>query len=149
MDYTRANIDHLRGRRSVKQVGEESGVGQSWLQRYMNPDKASGIQKANAEKVRKLAKYFSETVDRLTGVDLSAHAGTGQSQPVTLAPDMLSTAVRIAQLARDASIDPMDDETFVQVLSEAIQWVGSRKPGEEIGVADGLREVTAAIRQRR
>lgn len=67
MDKVRQNIRRLMGDRSVKEVGDGSGVGQSWLQRYLNPDKASGIQDARHAKLALLAGYFGVSVGELTG----------------------------------------------------------------------------------
>jgi len=67
MDMVRQNIRRLMGDRSVKEVGDGSGVGQSWLQRYLNPDKPSGIQDARHAKLVLLANYFRVSVAELTG----------------------------------------------------------------------------------
>lgn len=71
MDRTRANVRHLIGDRPLSEVGAASGVTQSWLQRYMNPDKPSGIQKMNPDKLLKLAKYFGVHPADILGADLS------------------------------------------------------------------------------
>lgn len=106
MDYTRSNIEHLRGRRSIKQVGEESGAGQSWLQRYMNPDKPSGIRKANSEKLGQLAKLFGVSVDQLTKTDLQSQvAAHGQSQAARFDDATMAQAVELLFLMGDARPD--------------------------------------------
>lgn len=106
VDYTRTNIDHLRGRRSIKQVGEESGAGQSWLQRFLNPDSPSGIQKANAEKLGQLARYFGVSVDAITRSDLAGRtASQSQSQPARFDDATMAQAVEMLYIMRDARPD--------------------------------------------
>lgn len=126
-DFTRSNIDHLRNRRSIKQVGEDSGVGQSWLQRYMNPDKPSGIQKANTEKLGQLARYFNVTVDELRGSNLAAGhtSAQGQSQSARFDDATMQQAVELLFLMGDAR---PDDKRFrrptwamIQIAAKAIQ----------------------------
>lgn len=121
MDFTRSNIDHLRGRRSIKQVGEESKVSQSWLQRYMKPDNASGIQKANAVKVGQLATYFGVSVDDLTKRDLSHASSQSQShsQSARLDVDRLAGLIEAVEQAADdegLNLPPRMRARFVAAL---------------------------------
>ena len=126
-DFTRSNIDHLRGRRSIKQVGEESGAGQSWLQRFMNPDRDGGIQKANVEKLGKLARYFNVSDDALRKQNLAAGHGSaaGQSQAARFDDATMQQAVELLFLMGDAR---PDDKRFrrptwamIQIAAKAIQ----------------------------
>lgn len=144
MDHTRSNIDHLRGRRSIKQVGEESGAGQSWLQRYMNPDKPSGIQKANVEKLGQLARYFNVTVDALQKSNLAAgHASaSGQSQSARFDDEIMAQAVELLFLMGDAR---PDDKRFarptwpmIQVAAKAIMRAEGEKRAAMAAVLEEL-----------
>jgi len=69
------------GDRSVKEVGDASGVGQSWLQRYLNPDKPSGIQDARHAKLALLAGYFQVSVAELTGDNLGSWGASQFARP--------------------------------------------------------------------
>lgn len=146
MDYTRVNIEHLLGRRSVKQAGEESGVSQSWLQRYMNPDKPSGIQKANTEKLGQLARYFGVSVDALTRTDLAARtANQSQSQPARFDDVTMSQAVELLYLMGDAR---PDDKRFrrltwpmIQVAAKCIEKAEGDPRGAMADILAELAEV--------
>ena len=145
MDYTRTNIDHLRGRRSIKQIGDESGAGQSWLQRFMNPDKSSGIFKGNAEKLGQLARYFGVTVDDLTRRDLTAQVvAPGQSQSPRFDDATMSQAVDLLYIMGGLP----DGERFrritwpmILVAAKAIEKAEGDPRGAMAGILAELSEV--------
>ena len=145
MDYTRGNIDHLRGRRSIKQVGDDSGVGQSWLQRFMNPDKASGIAKANSVKLGQLARYFGVSVDDLSGRDLTAQVATeAQSQSPRFDDATMSQAVDLLYIMGGL---PDGDRfrritwTMILVAAKAIEKADGDPRGAMAGILAELSEV--------
>jgi len=91
MDNLRANLRRLIGETPVLTVGNQSGVGQSWLQRYL----AGTIRKANLEKVQLLAAYFGVPAHRLLNDDLSGVGGQSHQSPrLRLDPVTLSRAYR-------------------------------------------------------
>ena len=72
---------------------------------------------------------------------------SSESHSVGLSNDMITDAVRIANHVRDAALEPMADETFVQVLAAALQLVSVRgDAGQDVPMA--AREVAAKIRSR-
>lgn len=85
MDTPRRNIRHLMAGRSENQVGDESGVGQSWLHRYLSGE----IKKGNETKLVALARYFGVSVakmvfDDLTGTAVPASQTVGIDAPTLL-----------------------------------------------------------------
>lgn len=142
MDYTRANIEYLRGRRSIKQVGEESLVGQSWLQRYMHPEKPSGIRKANAEKLGQLARYFGVSVDELTKDELSGgvQIRPTQSQSARLDVGKLAGLIEAVESAAGDSELEMDARFRSRVI--AALYANS---GEEPLTANAVRAALLAV----
>lgn len=68
------------------------------------------------------------------------------SQPVGLNLEMLRDAARVAQRVRENSLEPISDDTFVDVLAIAIQRVSARGGVGDVG--ELAREVAAAFRER-
>ena len=109
MDALRENIRTLMGDRSEKVVGDESGVGQTWLNRVLNPSRADGIRSPGIAKLRLLATYFGVSVERLT---VEAGEATTQSQPARLDDDIMSRAVELLYILSDAR---PDDKRFARL----------------------------------
>lgn len=140
MDLLRDNIRHLMGRRSVKQVGDESGVGQPWLQRFLNPDRVDGIKRVNADKVGQLATYLEVSASELMFQDLTKVARE-PSQPAGLEREILAAAVRLTDYLGEISITPLPRETYADRLFTAMQVV--REEGAP-GILDGSGLVAAS-----
>lgn len=104
MDKVRANVRRLIGEKSIKAVGDESGVGQSWLQRYLNPDKPSGIQKASHDKLALLATYFGVTIAAITG---EAPPPSRASQSARLDPETMASAIKLLRLLAEIRQTPL------------------------------------------
>lgn len=127
MDALRANIRKLMAGRTEKEVGEKSGVGQTWLNRAMNPDRDDGIRSPGLPKLRQLARYFGVPVERL----LSGAVAADASQPARLDDETMAQAVELLYLIAD--IRP-DDPRFVRitwpmilVAAKAVAKAGSQR----------------------
>lgn len=130
-------MQYLMAGRSVKAVGEGSGVGQTWLQRWLNPDAPSGIKKSNPEKLRELADYFGVDVERLMWADLSAPSESTMSQPVGQQRDMLRLAVRVVAIIKEAKMAEVSEENYADLLFEVMvkaQAMGIGEDASEIEV---------------
>lgn len=141
MDIVRTNIRHLLAGRSILEVGEGSGVGQTWLQRFMNPDKPSGIRKANPEKMAQLARYFGVTLAELMLQDLTAEHRPTPSQPVGREREIVAAAVKLVQHMQDFAVEPFPPERYADLLYVAMQV--AREEGSE-GILSGEGIVSAA-----
>ncbi|OOW67122.1 hypothetical protein Xmar_07900 [Xanthomonas axonopodis pv. martyniicola] len=131
MDRARQNVISLMAGRSVKAVAEGSGVGQTWLQRWLNPDAPSGIKKSNSEKMRQLADYFGVDVERLMWADLTAQAAPVQSQSMGRQRDMIRVAVRVVAIIKEAGMLEVSDETYADVLYETLVKAQELALGED------------------
>lgn len=98
MDNARRNIRHLMNGRSENEIGNATGVGQTWLNRYLSGE----IKKGNESKLVALARYFEVPVARLVYEDLTGTAPAPASQPAGLdAPTLLRTLDFLDELFRE------------------------------------------------
>lgn len=141
MDILRGNIEHLRGARSINEVGIQSGAGQSWLQRFMNPTKPSGIHKPNVEKITLVARYFGVPYGDLISKDLTGTRPAGSSQPTGQEQEIVHAAVTLLHYFDDLAAEPPPRETYAARLFIAMQVV--QEEGVE-GIQDGSRMVSAS-----
>lgn len=116
MDFARENINHLRGRRSINQIADEAKVGQSWLQRYMNPDKPSGIRKANPDKLRAIAGVLGVSLDALLHQNLTLASA---SHPVELQRQMIAAVVTLIRHVEDSVLDPIPESRRAELVNAA------------------------------
>lgn len=142
MDTVRSNIRRLMAGRSINEVAEGSGVGQTWLQRYLNPDKPSGIKKANPEKLEQLARYFGVSAGDLLVVDL-AQVRRDKSQPVGQERQIVAAAVKLVQHLQDFAVEPIPPERYADLLYVAM--LVAREEGAE-GILSGETIIPAAKR---
>lgn len=147
MDYARQNIDFLRGDMSVNRLALASGVGQSWLQRYLRPDNAGGIQKDNTEKLGKLAAYFGVPLADLMSRDLTKN-NRSESQLAGLEAQTLHAAVKLLELYEAMLPAPPSRETYADRLFVALKVV--RDEGGSIegdGLVRASKRLAAELRQ--
>lgn len=147
MDYARQNIDFLRGDMSVNRLALASGVGQSWLQRYLKPENAGGIQKDNTEKLAKLAAYFRVSLSDLMSKDLSS-AARPESQLAGLEAQTLHDAVKLLELYEAMLPTPPPRESYSDRLFVALKVV--RDEGGTIegdGLVRASKRLAAELRQ--
>lgn len=142
MDIVRSNIRHLMAGRSINEVAEGAGVGQTWLQRYMNPDKPSGIKKANAEKLAMLARYLGVSTAELMLQDLTDRPAA-PSHPVGQERQIVTAAVKLVQHMQDFAVEPFPPERYADLLFVAMQ-VAREEGTDGILTGDGI--VVAAKR---
>ncbi|WP_146091540.1 helix-turn-helix transcriptional regulator [Xanthomonas arboricola pv. corylina] len=150
MDRARKNVMSLMTGRSVKAVGEGSGVGQTWLQRWLNPDSPSGIRKSNSEKMRQLAEFFDVDVERLMWSDLTEPSPAAQSQAVGRQRDMLRVAVRVVAIIKEAGMLEVSDDTYADVLYETLvkaQELGIGEDASELEVVRVAAQVANAYKR--
>jgi hypothetical protein len=145
MDYVRSNITFLRGRRSIKEIGEASGAGQSWLQRFMKPDQPSGIQKPNAEKLALVAKELGVSFSALMTQDLT-RAGGAPSQSAGQDRATMRAAARLIERAREMIIGDVDEDALIDNALEAAIEIGPERILSGDGLFDGVRLVAARIK---
>lgn len=110
MDYSRQNIRHLMGDRSINQLAEAAEIGQTWLQRYLNPDKPSGIQKANPEKLGAVARALGVSLNDLLFVDIAASSAGRASHPAQPDFDKMASAVYLLR-------------EYLEIVGEPPEWV--------------------------
>lgn len=147
MDYARQNIDFLRGDMSVNRLALASGVGQSWLQRYLRPGNAGGIQKDNTEKLGKLAAYFGVQLADLMARDLTKDERS-ESQLAGLEAQTLHAAVKLLDLYEAMLPSPPSRETYADRLFVALKVV--RDEGGSIegdGLVRASKRLAAELRQ--
>lgn len=109
VDALRRTIRELMNGRTEKDVGDASGVGQTWLNRVMNPEREDGIRNPGIPKLRLLAKEFGVPVERFLGVAAHSGASDDKSQPMRLDPVILAesiAALRQVAKRRGWSYDP-------------------------------------------
>ncbi|MBB5737191.1 hypothetical protein FHT09_002963 [Xanthomonas arboricola] len=150
MDRARKNVMSLMAGRSVKAVGDGSGVGQTWLQRWLNPDSPSGIRKSNSDKMRQLADFFEVDVERLMWSDLADPAPPAQSQNVGRQRDMLRVAVRVVAIIKEAGMLDVSDDTYADVLYETLvkaQELGIGEDASELEVVRVAAQVANAYKR--
>jgi hypothetical protein len=129
MDFTRTNLRHLIGSRSLNEVAEGAGIGQTWLQRYMNPEKLS-----------LLASYLGVSLAELMLQDLtSRHPQT--SHLTGSEPAIVEAAVKLVQYLDEIAPDLARPETYATRLYFAMQV--AREEGSD-GVLDGSRFADAS-----
>ena len=122
MDFTRQNIRRLMGDRSINQLAEEAGIGQTWLQRFMNPEKPSGIQKPNPEKLGPVARVLGVSLNDLMFVDLSGAKSRAASQPAQPDFDKMASAVYLLREYLEIVGDP-PEWVADPVMLEIAWWV--------------------------
>lgn len=110
MDTVRQNIRALMGERSINELAEAAGIGQTWLQRFMNPDKPSGIQKPNPDKLAPVARALGVSLNDLMFADLSGAARPTQSQAGR--PDFGKMADAVYMLRQ-----------YLEIVGEPPEWV--------------------------
>ncbi|MGQ5245434.1 hypothetical protein [Xanthomonas arboricola] len=150
MDRARQNVLSLMAGRSVKAVAEGSGIGQTWLQRWLNPDAPSGIKKSNSAKMRQLADYFEVDVERLMWSDLTVENAPVQSQSVGRQRDMIRVAVRVVAIIKEAGMLEVSDETYADVLYETLvkaQELGIGEDATELEVVRVAAQVANALKR--
>jgi len=145
MDFVRANITHLKGDRSIKELAEAAGVGQSWLQRFMNPDGPSGIRKPNADKLVLVAAALGVTFSALMSQDLTGSA-RAQSQSAGQQRETMRAAARLIEQAREMIIGDVDENALIDSALDAAAEVGPERILSGEGLLDGIRLVAARIR---
>lgn len=145
MDFVRANITHLKGGRSINELAEAAGIGQSWLQRFMNPDGPSGIRKPNAEKLALLATALGVSFPALMSQDLTGLT-PAQSQPVGQQRATMRAAARLLERARELIIGDVDEDALIDSALEAAIEVGPERILNGDGLLDGVRLVAARIK---
>lgn len=145
MDFVRANITHLKGDRSIKELAEAAGIGQSWLQRFMNPDGPSGIRKPNAEKLAKVATELGVTFSALMTQDLTG-GSPALSQPVGQQRVTMRAAARLIERAREFIIGDVDEDDLIDSALDAAIEVGPERILSGEGLLDGIRLVAARIK---
>ncbi|MGQ5356489.1 hypothetical protein ACULML_17740 [Xanthomonas arboricola pv. corylina] len=146
MDASTARTENMR--RLVAQAGGPSG----WIRNYgagrwQQAQVSQWISETNPKGIgHKLARDLEVVMGLPHGhLDLQMEAIPAASHPAGLSTEMISNAVRIAQHVRDAALEPMPDETFVEVLAAALQLVASRQEGSA-NLPQAAREVAAKFR---
>lgn len=144
MEKLRDNIRHLMGGRSVKQVGDDSGVGQSWLHRFLNPDSSSGIKTAKQGKVDQLAAYFRVDAADLMFRDLRnrvqeppASYSVGQER------EIVAAAVKLVDYLQELAMAPFPKDQYATYLYVALKV--AQEEGAS-GILDGSSLVDASRR---
>lgn len=119
MDIVRSNIRHLMAREGLSELAlaGRSGVGQSWIHRYM----AGTIKKSNAEKLEKIAAAFGLTAAQLMWTDLTAPGSVGPSQPVGQEAVIIAAAVKIEAMLAEMAVSPPPKDAYAQRLFVAGQ----------------------------
>ena len=145
MDFVRANITSLKGDRSIKELAEAANIGQSWLQRFMNPEGPSGIRKPNAEKLAKVASALGVTFSALMTQDLTRN-GASPSQSAGQQRDIMRAAARLIEQAKGMIIGDVDEDALIDSALEAAAEVGPERILSGDGLLDGIRLVAARIR---
>lgn len=145
MDLIRPNIWHLAAGRSLNSIADAAEIGQSWLQRFMHPDKPSGIKKPNPEKLRPVARVLGVSLADLMNRDLTTQPPPSQS--AGLDGRMIGFAIKVADHIKDMALDPVTEEQYEDFLAAALTRVQARgavpPPAE---VPDLARQVIAEIR---
>lgn len=126
MDIPRSNIRHLLHVRGMAehQLGNESGAGQSWVNRYMN----GVIRKPNPEKMAQIATYFGVSLQALLTEDLSGLSEAPASQPVSLQRQMIATTVTLVRYVQEMALEPIPEERMQDLIDRATEEVAENWP---------------------
>ena len=146
MDYSRQNIRHLMGDRSVNELAEAAEIGQTWLQRYLNPDKPSGIQKANPEKLGAVARALGVSLNDLMFVDLTGVKSPRPSQPAQLEPEILAAAIKLVRLTFEALETEHDQEA--DGVPTALAYAYLQKRQQRVVTGENVVDFMKALRGR-
>lgn len=140
MDIARQNIRHLMSLRGLSgpDLQAASGVGQSWISRWLN----AGIRKTDPERLAAIAKVFGVTVADLMFTDLTT-LDRLPSQPTQLEQQILDAAVKLVQDLEAYSPFPADPKTYSNRLR--IAMIVAQEEGAE-GILDGSKTETALRR---
>lgn len=154
VDALRRNLRALIGAQTEKTVGEKSGVGQAWLNRVLNPDRADGIKSPGVAKLGQLASYLGVTVQQLMGEEPPTMGGN-QSQPTRLDESILADALQVIRSAAQLSggepdLSPRAIAIAYALLQDSHERVSTtnivgmvRSYLDRMGIADGEREPVA------
>jgi hypothetical protein len=150
MDHARSNINHLRGRRSINQVATAAGIQQSWLQRFMNPDRPDGIKKANPEKLGPVATLLGVSLADLLYRDLVHDPIRAESQLARDEAAMIRAVMRIMDHIRESAIEPINQEQRDRLETHAIEVVAEFGPERilEGDLLEAVREVATRMRSK-
>lgn len=130
------NIRHLMGDRTEKEVGDDSGVGQTWLNRVLNPERADGIRSPGLPKLRLLADYFGVPVEQLLSGQSPARI---QSQPARLDEAILADALAVIRGAAEWQGEVPD----VSARAIALAYALLEEAGERVSPENMVRLVKA------
>ncbi|MBB1060393.1 hypothetical protein [Marilutibacter spongiae] len=148
MDQIRRNILHLADGRALNSIAIAADIQQSWLQRYMNPDKPSGIKKPNPEMLAPVAQVLGVSLSDLMTKDLTA-GPVASSQPAGLNGRMIGFAIKVADYLRDISLDKVSEEQYEDFLAEALMLVQARsRLPEASDLPEVAKKVIAEIRSK-
>jgi hypothetical protein len=146
MDYSRQNIRYLMGERSINQLAELAEIGQTWLQRYLNPDKPSGIQKANPEKLGAVAQALGVSLNDLMFTDLTGVKSPQPSQPAQLDPEILAAAIKLVRLTFKALKTEHDQE--VDGVPTALAYAYLQKRQQRVVTGENVVDFMEALQER-
>jgi hypothetical protein len=146
MDYSRQNIRYLMGERSINQLAELAEIGQTWLQRYLNPDKPSGIQKANPEKLGAVAQALGVSLNDLMFVDLSSVKTPSPSQLAQPDPEILAAAIKLVRLTFEALETEHDQEA--DGVPTALAYAYLQKRQQRVVTGENVVDFMKALRAR-
>ncbi|WP_202911067.1 helix-turn-helix domain-containing protein [Stenotrophomonas maltophilia] len=147
-DLLRSNIRYLIEDRQLTEaeVGERSGVRQSWLNRYMR----RMIVKASSAKIAQLADFFGIPAGDLVWRDLTSTDSKDASQPVGSERAIVEAAVRLVRELEAMSPEPLPQETYGERLYIAMKVIrdeGAAGILDETALMPALRRFAAELRK--
>ncbi|WP_155761114.1 helix-turn-helix domain-containing protein [Stenotrophomonas maltophilia] len=147
-DLLRSNIRYLIEDRKLTEaeVGERSGVRQSWLNRYMR----RLIVKASSAKISQLADFFGIPAGDLVWKDLTSPETKDASQPVGSEQEIVEAAVRLVRELEAMSPEPLPQETYGERLYIAMKVIrdeGAAGILDETALMPALRRFAAELRK--
>lgn len=138
MDALRAKILELMDGRTEKQVGEESGVGQTWINRVMNPSRKDGIKNPGLDKLGHLAKYLKVPLVELVAAAQASQPARLDAEILQSSLDDLGAALRMSRKKLESTADQAAvlkifyDEKVLpsgdgeRALADALEIIGER-----------------------
>lgn len=146
MDTVRRNIRHLMQGQSINQLAEKAEIGQTWLQRFMNPDKPSGIQKPNPEKLKPIARALGVNLNDLMFTDLTRQMPQRESQSELPDPGILAAAIKLVRLTFEALDIEHDQEA--DGVPTALAYAYLLKRHQEVVTGENVVDFMKALRAR-
>lgn len=151
METARKNVSYLMAGRSVKSVAEASGVGQSWLQRWLKPGSVGGIEKPNVKKMQMLASYFGVSFSDLMETDLTVSDSGGVSQSVSQQRQIIAATVTLVRYVQEMAVDPIPEDLTAELIDRATEevmanWLEGFASDKEVAAAG--RSVISKLRAR-